>query len=286
MRPFRTDHTAEGNTVKVHPLLAREPRRILFAGDWHGNTNYACGRLSSAAAHGADLVIHVGDFGYWSGYEGSAYRLSLEKVCARLALSILWVDGNHEDFSLLAGEPVVDGLTRITEHIWHIPRATRWTWAGLRWGALGGATSVDRRFRAEGTAWWPQEAFTADDVSRWRAGGPVDVVVTHDCPAGVNIPGITYENGVRYWGPEAIDAAEAHRRLLADALTPTTPKLIVHGHYHAYHQTRWEYGTGTSWVVGLDCDGAAPERNTWLVDMVDLRELVDREREGRPWKNR
>ncbi len=266
----------------IHPLLAREPKLLAFAGDWHGNIDWAAGRVMSAAARGVDVIVHAGDFGMWHGYEGAAYRVSLEKVCARAGLPILWVDGNHEDHHLLQGLPQVDGLGRVTEHVWHLPRGTRWSWGGLLWGALGGATSVDRRMRSEGRDWWAEEALTDEDVTRWQAGGPVDVAITHDCPAGVDIPGITRASGVQFWGVEAIDTAEAHRRLLADALAPTLPALIVHGHFHQYHQTRWHYPGGRAWVVGLDCDGSKPDRNVWLVDMTDLREIVRWEREERP----
>lgn len=75
-----------------------------------------------------------------------------------------------------------------------------------------------------------------------------------------------------------MDVADGHRRLLAAALMPTRPALVVHGHFHQYHQTRWVYPGGSAWVVGLECDGAAPDRNVWLVDVTDLGEIVRWER--------
>lgn len=263
----------------MHWLLERQPTKVAFAGDWHGNADYAAGRVMSAAAHGADVLVHVGDFGFWHGHGGATYIASLEKVAARVGLPIMWIDGNHEDFDELEQLPVIDGLRPITDHIVHAPRGARWEWGGLQWGALGGATSVDRPMRAEGVDWWPQEALTRSDVARWQAGGPVDVAITHDCPDGVTVPGITRERGVQLWGEEAIDVADAHRRLLADALIPTAPALLVHGHFHTYHQTRWAYPGGQAWVIGLDCDGVRPDRNTRLLGMDEIRDLVRRERE-------
>ena len=31
----------------THRLLARTPRRVCFAGDWHGNATFAAGRVMS-----------------------------------------------------------------------------------------------------------------------------------------------------------------------------------------------------------------------------------------------
>jgi hypothetical protein len=126
--------------------------------------------------------------------------------------------------------------------------------------------------------WWPQEELTPVDLSRWITGGPVDVVLTHDAPAGVRIPGIDRMSGVGYWGAQAIDTAEKHRILLADALEPTRPAVVVHGHFHVRYETVWRYPGGKAMVLGLDCDGYPPPRNTWLVELGELREIVDRMR--------
>lgn len=263
----------------THPLLTRTPQRICFAGDWHGNTNFAAGRLMSAAAHGAEVLLHVGDFGFWHGQDGDAYVQSLEKIAARVGLPILWLDGNHEDHALIADLEQVDGLGKVSDHILHLPRGVRWEWGNLRWGALGGATSVDKDLRIPTQDWWPQEALTPDDVARWVSGGPVDVALTHDAPAGLDIPGISREGGIALWGPEAIDVAEAHRRTLAKALEPTRPALLVHGHYHVRHESTWTYRGGKAHVVGLDCDIHRPADNTWLMDLEEMAKIVRKVRE-------
>lgn len=258
----------------THPLLARTPRRVCFAGDWHCNANFAAGRVMSAAAHGAEVLVQVGDFGFWPGPEGAAYVQALDKVARRSRLPILWIDGNHEAHTLISDLEQVEGLGKVSERIWHLPRGLRWQWGGLRWGTLGGATSVDRDLRVPMHDWWPQEAITPADTARWIEGGPVDVAVTHDAPAGLDIPGITREGGVVMWGAQAIDIAEAHRITLAEALEPTRPALVVHGHYHVRHETGWTYRGGRARVIGLDCDTHPAAGNTWLVDMDEIAEIV------------
>lgn len=258
-----------------HALLRTTPRKVCFAGDWHGDLNWAADQVNSAAAQQVDLILHVGDFGYWHGHEGTAYIAGLDKVCRRTGVPILWIDGNHEAFDQLQTEPCVDGLTKITEHIWHIPRGTRWEWGDLRFGGLGGATSVDAGFRADGSSWWPQEALTIQDVAAWLDGGPVDVAITHDAPAGFAIPGNTHADGVSLWGHDAILAAEMHRETLAEALEPTSPTLVVHGHYHVRHTSTWRCGSGSTRVVGLDCDDCFPRtNNVWVATLDEIADIV------------
>ena len=101
--------------------------------------------------------------------------------------------------------------------------------------AMGGAHSIDGPggvwgpFRGPGNGWWPQETISYDDAQvAMRVaddlrleGRHVDVMVTHDCPLGVDIPGIDgYEAGV------------ANRRQLTGIVDHVEPQLLVCGHYH------------------------------------------------------
>lgn len=258
----------------THPLLTVVPDRLVIAGDWHGNGQWAGGRMFSAAAAGADILVHLGDFGVWPGAGGVRYLDALEKLAARNNLPILFIDGNHDDHDQLHDLEMVAGLGYVRDHIWHLPRGMRWEWGRLRFAALGGATSVDKTDRTPGQTWWPQEAITEHDVRRFVAGGPVDVVLTHDRPAGVVTPGITREAGIAEWGEEAIDEAGRHGEILASALIPTHPKLVFHGHLHRRYTTTWHYPGGSARVEGLDCDGRPG--NTLRLTMEDLA-LLDPE---------
>lgn len=251
------------------------PDRFAFAGDWHGNTNWANGCLLHLAAKGIDTVLHLGDFGIWPWTEGKKYLDSVEEMAARHDIRILFVDGNHEDFHQIEKvERDEDGLGLFRDHIIHLPRGFRWEWGGIRFGALGGATSVDRKWRTPGASWWPQEAITWQDAQRFVDGGPVDIVLTHDVPTGVKVPGITWERGVANWGAEAMQTAKEHQELLARALEPTKPKLVVHGHMHTRYSGIWKYDGGIAKVEGLDCDGTTREKNLWVVDLEGLAVMI------------
>lgn len=99
----------------------------------------------------------------------------------------------------------------------------------------------------------------------------MDVAITHDRPAGVATPGITRAGGVALWGEESIDRAEAHERLLADALIPTKPRLVLHGHLHTRYTTTWHYPGGTAQVEGLDCEKRPG--NTIVLTTDELEEI-------------
>lgn len=181
------------------------------------------------------------------------------------------MDGNHEDFDLLLRYPVRgNGLREVSEAIWHVPRGFRWTWAGLAWLGCGGAHSVDRQWREPGTSWWKQETIDEADVERCVTA-PADVLICHDCPAGVDIPGLG-EGGT--WPAEEIVLANAHRAVLRRIVDVTQARLIVHGHYHRGYQAEVDLGYGRLFVRGLGMDGTDFDENLWIVDLADLKALV------------
>ena len=242
------------------------PQRIAFAGDWHANTRWAVAAVEYAERHGAEVIVHVGDFGY--DFKASFVR-SLDRALSGANMRLLFVDGNHENFPVLLRYPVRDsGLRQLTNRIWHLPRGFRWTWGGVRLLALGGAHSVDRPWREPGQSWWTQEVLTDTDITRAIEGGPADVMVSHDCPAGVDIPGLSESSHL--WPADEITAAEAHRVRLRTVVDAVKPRLIWHGHFHRRYVTTADLGYGPVTVHGLDCDGTTLAGNLAVVDLTSL----------------
>jgi predicted phosphodiesterase len=258
--------------VNLHPLLTTTPGRLAFCGDWHGNLQWAAGRVQSAATHDVGAIVHAGDFGVWGDAAGVRFLDALSKLCVRNRIPLFITDGNHEDFDFLYSFPVERGLRRLRPYVFHLPRGTRWVWGGVRFGALGGATSVDKKMRTPGVDWWPQEALTAEDVAAFLAGGEVDVAVCHDRPSGVDTPGVGRDAGLNLWGHEAMNAAQAHSELLASALVPCRPRLLVHGHTHVRYTSEWRYAGGVARVEGLGCDGQPG--NVWTTTIDEILALV------------
>ena len=242
------------------------PARVAFAGDWHANTRWAEAAITYAAEHGADVIVQLGDFGY---NFRAPFVNGLEKALSRTGLRLLFVDGNHEDFPRLLGYPVrPNGLRQISSRVWHLPRGFRWEWGGISWLAVGGAHSVDRPWREPGVSWWPQEAVTDDDISQAVGGGPADVLVAHDCPAGVPIPGLA--ESAHLWPAEELAAAEAHRAKLRTVVDAVRPSAIWHGHFHLRYSAKPDLGYGPVTVHGLDCDGSTLDGNVTVVPLAEV----------------
>lgn len=43
-----------------------DPRRIVVAGDWHGNSHCGRGAITYAALRDIHVIVQLGDFGYWT----------------------------------------------------------------------------------------------------------------------------------------------------------------------------------------------------------------------------
>lgn len=95
----------------------------------------------------------------------------------------------------------------------------------MRFGALGGAYSIDRAFLTRGWDWFEGEEVVPSDVEA-LGSEPLDVLFTHDVPAAIDV-----ETTLRL--PEAIER-ESYivRSLLRDAVRATDPKLVFSGHWH------------------------------------------------------
>src|SRR4029078_12562241 len=160
--------------------------RIAIAGDWHANTAWARKMIDHAKEQGATAIIHLGDFGW--NYP-RFFVADMPRMLRRAGLVCYWVDGNHEDFPRLQAYPIgPGGLRKVAASLFHLPRGHRFPLGGVRFLACGGAVSVDRHRRVEGHTWWPQETITAQDIAACEHGGKTDVLLSHDCPAGVDIP--------------------------------------------------------------------------------------------------
>lgn len=208
-----------------------DPRLIAVAGDWHGNLGFALRQIARARAAAAEVIVQCGDFGYWRGDPRTRkYLFRLERAIADAGIWLLWVDGNHEDHERLLGQPIEasTGLRPITEHIAHLPRGHRWTWGDHTWLALGGAVSMDQQWRVPGIDWWPGEALTPSDIDAAVGGGPTDVMVCHDAPAGPAIP------DPREIEPPAdlVEQANQHRAAIRSVVDATRPGALWHGHFH------------------------------------------------------
>ncbi len=135
----------------------------------------------------ADYMIIAGDFGgVWS-------KKTLEcdlDAFSDLPFTVLWLDGNHENFDLLEKYPIEQwhggNVHKIRSDILHLMRGQIFRLEGKTFFTFGGATSVDRAWRTEGQSWWKQELPTCQELEEGIRNlklheNRVNYVITHSC---------------------------------------------------------------------------------------------------------
>jgi hypothetical protein len=173
-------------------------------------------------------VLHVGDFGLdWPGPKRGRYESKLNRYLLELGVTLIVSGGNHDNWDTLEKLPVeADGLATFRSNIRVLPRGGRTLTDGLVVGALGGAFSVDQAQRTEGKDWWRNEEPTREDAQKLVAGGPVDILIFHDAPAGVPLKG-------DFKPPLAVRSrAEQTRVLLRQVVDTLAPPNVFCGHWH------------------------------------------------------
>ncbi len=164
---------------------------IYITGDTHGSQ----ARLSRETMPFADrwtkrdTLIICGDFGYlFNG--GPKEELALRELSFR-PYTIAFVDGNHENYNLLANYPAIawrGGMARrIRRNVYHLMRGQVFEMEGHTIFTLGGGFSIDRARRYEGVDWWPAEMPAPEEYetarrSLLRCDYDVDYVITHAAP--------------------------------------------------------------------------------------------------------
>lgn len=243
--------------------------KIALAGDWHANAQWAVTAIEYCHAEGAEHILHLGDY----GYDFTPNFIDVVEFALRQANINLWfVDGNHEDFTWLYAQPILEnGRRRISEHVHHLPRGYRWEWNGTRFLAVGGAYSVDRKWRKLGVSWWSEEVITDEQVREICAGGETDFLISHDTPSGYTIPGLN--SGV--WPPLEILRANEHRAQLRRIVDVAKPHQIWHGHYHVRYDKSVNLGYGRHVRVhGLDLDGSVLKDNIAIITVPERKPLL------------
>lgn len=242
--------------------------KVVLAGDTHSRVRAVARALAQARDEGADRVIQLGDFGF--GWD-SDFVPAVASLVEQAGVPLWWIDGNHENFDRLdeVGAFNAPGPTEIADGVTYIPRGTVLDLDGARVLCIGGAYSVDKKWRTPHVSWWEQEELRERDIRQAldNAEGGVEVVLSHDAPnaAFVAVLGLA-ANGqyglehLEWKNDQQFPEARPNRMALQgvlDALDPA-PRLWVHGHYHS----PYEATVGETRFVGLDMEEQPRARMT------------------------
>lgn len=239
-------------------------QRVAVCGDWHGNQAWA--RMISRAlpylAPDVTTLLHLGDWWMPPG--------AVDEIFAETSITRFYVTpGNHEQWDeitpLLAkhsGEAV-----QVSELTWILPRPARLTIGGRSVLSLGGASSVDRESRKEGVTWWPDEAITDEHIAAAIAGGPADLMLTHESPADTPVRAVReiLRNNPHRFTKAALEASAASRARVSRVWDAVRPELLAHGHMHV--------GAGGKTADGRRVASLGREGREWNLGILDMNNL-------------
>lgn len=175
---------------------------IYVTGDTHGEI---CRFHSSEMrkVKKSDTLIICGDFGFiWDG--GEKEEKNLKKLGSQ-KFNILFLDGTHENFDLLAKYPTEDWCGGKVQHIcgslYHLLRGQVYEIEGKKIFTFGGGESPEKQIRLEAGKWWASEMPSMDEMREGVdhlnvVGMQVDYIFTHMPPPRVDVivPGVRREN--------------------------------------------------------------------------------------------
>lgn len=163
---------------------------IFVTGDTHGQIDFEKLKVFSnenTSLTKNDYMIICGDFG------GVWNPLTIDKELEpyiNLPFTVLFIDGNHENFDLLSEYQISNWhggkVHFISDNIIHLMRGQVFDIEGLLFFTMGGATSTDKKMRIENISWWKEEEISEDDIieankNLEKVNYKVDYVITHAC---------------------------------------------------------------------------------------------------------
>ncbi|MBO5371526.1 MAG: metallophosphatase family protein [Lachnospiraceae bacterium] len=171
---------------------------IYLAGDIHGNHDiqkvidfFELESLMHVLTK-QDYLIILGDVAVC--WDDDVHDEWVKKTLQMLPVTVLWLDGNHENFDVLSAYPVRSWnggkVHQIAPDILHLMRGQCFEIDGRKIWTFGGGYSIDKMYRTEGISWWPQEMPNEEEYERGmeilkQENFQVDYILTHTAPREV-----------------------------------------------------------------------------------------------------
>lgn len=176
---------------------------IIVTGDLH--RDYDIKKLDEIASisNPPSIVLIAGDFGgIWnqcSKEDDGKIKLHKKDVdfiksLSKYPFKIISCLGNHENYDVINQLPRVDAyggqIIKLSDNVELLDRGYVYELEGYKFLSVGGAMSMDRRYRIEHKSYWSDETITEADIikaisSLKAVSSKVDFVLTHTCPSSV-----------------------------------------------------------------------------------------------------
>ncbi len=208
---------------------------ICAAGDIHGALDRMYAdvlEFERELAVRFDWILHVGDFGVWpdparidgatNRHDGAGDFPSWIANRREAPRKTLFIKGNHEDFVWLDAQPASEVLPNL--HYLRNGKSIELSNGDemLTVGGVGGCFGPSNFQRpSKNLQGYTKRHYTRDEIDTLIASGPIDIVLTHDAPAGVRFEG-------HRRGPDYTSEAMG----LDDLLAGTKPRVCFFGHHH------------------------------------------------------
>ena len=184
---------------------SEEQEMEYIRGDCHGDPN-----VWSAPGYGVCEKVKEGDQLFICGDFGYVDKPEILDQMEMLPFTILFCDGNHENFGVLNQYPIElwngGKIHRIRENVIHLMRGQVYEINGKICFVMGGAASLDKRHREEGISWWPEEVPSEEEIAEAkrnlkRVNYEVDYIITHaptkEAMQEFNLKAVTSEERLR-----------------------------------------------------------------------------------------
>lgn len=219
--------------------------KILIVGDIHGNLSLFKGVKKYARKNQIDLIIQLGDFGYYPNINQRDFIQYL-----KIDIPFYFIDGNHENHEYL--DHNAETKIELLPNIWYCPRGYREKIGDYYFLFIGGATSIDAHLRTQGYDWFPTEVINYQQAQRalsyelndFNSKPSVHYIISHEAPYFPNdyfsIPKTNYF-------PE-----DFSRQVVKECYERYKPLTLFHGHYHINYRNTANSIPG-SHIQGLGC---------------------------------
>ncbi len=212
--------------------------KILAVGDTHGNIWDMKRSFRIAKEYQCEEIHIVGDFGCFPNLPRCKEFLETVSFTAISEnIRVSFTDGNHENHHFLRDR------FKENSDIFVLP-GIEWKYRGKYWDkfvSFGGAYSIDKAYRTLGLDWFENE--TISEIDLYRLDKECDIMFSHDCPFGIDFGFIKDD-------PNTI----SNRNALLAACEIVKPKILIHGHYHKFHDSILKMSYGDLRIIGLDRD--------------------------------
>lgn len=246
--------------------------KVLLCGDTHASKSHFNYLFEKVKELKPDVMIVLGDFGYWPRFRiGVSFLQHIQRLAEEAKLDIWWLDGNHEDHEWLShlipdfpSKPIpVTSNGEEYSRVLYLPRGFRFEIGGVSFMSYGGAFSVDRDSREEGIDYFEAEEVIDPDHIKSLPNEHVDVLLTHDVPMGYSFG---YPIG------DMSRLSEQSRLCLSELVDKTTPWFGFGGHHHKNVNFDINHKNGYCRYTILNCNNTGG--NSWL--LLDTQAVLGR----------